>query len=52
MFALEPLKKNEVLVCWSGKVVHLDEVLSMPESERTYILQIDEELYQIPPWKG
>ena len=52
MFAIANIRKNEVLVCWSGKVVHLDGVRSLPKSERTYILQIDEELYQIPPWKG
>jgi len=52
LFASFPLRKDEVVLSWSGKIVHLSEVYTMRESERTYILQIDEELFQIPPWKG
>jgi SET domain-containing protein len=52
LFASVALYKDEVLISWSGKIVHLNEVLRMKESERTYILQIDEELFQVPPWKG
>jgi len=52
MFANQPVREGEVLIVWSGKVVHLSQVYAMRESERHYILQIDEELFQIPPWKG
>ena len=52
MYTVAKIKKNETLVVWSGKVVHIDDVLKMPDDERTYILQIDDQLYQIPPWKG
>jgi len=50
--AREKINKDEVLIGWSGRVVHVKEVLAMPESERTYILQIDEELFQAPFWAG
>jgi len=50
--AKEKILKDEVLIGWSGRVVHVKEVLAMPESERTYILQIDEELFQVPFWAG
>jgi hypothetical protein len=36
----------------AGKVVHLNDVLAMDPSERLYILQIDEELFQVPFWPG
>jgi len=52
MFANTAVKEGEVLIVWSGKVVHLNTILAMRESDRHYILQIDEELFQIPPWKG
>lgn len=52
LYAVEPLKKNEMILGWSGKVVHVNQVIAMDESERTYILQIDEELFQVPFWKG
>jgi len=50
--AKEKILKDEVLIGWSGRVVHVSEVLAMPETERTYILQIDEELFQVPFWAG
>jgi len=52
MFANHPLREGDVLIVWSGKVVHLSQVYAMKESDRHYILQIDDELFQIPPWKG
>jgi len=52
LFALHPLKKDELLVGWAGKVVHKREVIQMDENDRVYILQIDEELFQVPFWKG
>jgi len=52
LFAIRNVKKDELLVGWAGKVVHATDILRMDESERTYILQIDEELFQVPFWKG
>lgn len=52
MFAKEQIKKDEVVIGWAGRVVHVNDVLAMPEDERTYILQIDEELFQVPFWPG
>eukprot|EP01114_Cavostelium_apophysatum_P014069 TRINITY_DN3550_c0_g1_i1.p1 TRINITY_DN3550_c0_g1~~TRINITY_DN3550_c0_g1_i1.p1 ORF type:complete len:247 (-),score=16.60 TRINITY_DN3550_c0_g1_i1:5-745(-) len=51
LFAIRPICKDELLVGWAGKVVHVTEIIAMEESERTYILQIDEELFQVPPWE-
>jgi len=52
LFAIRPIQKDDLLLGWAGKVVHVDEVKAMHESERTYILQIDEQLFQVPFWKG
>jgi len=52
LFASVPLKKDSVLVSWSGKLVHVDDIRRMSPEERTYILQVDDELFQIPPWNG
>lgn len=52
MFAREIIKKDEIVIGWAGRVVHVNDVLAMPEDERTYILQIDEELFQVPFWAG
>jgi len=52
MFAVEPVKKDEILIIWAGKVVHLSEVLTRSPAERDHILQVDEEHYQVPFWPG
>jgi hypothetical protein len=52
LFSKVTIPKNEVLVSWSGKIVHVSDIYALKESERTYILQIDDELFQVPPWKG
>jgi len=52
VFAIRNVKKDDLLIGWAGKIVHVSEILNMDESERTYILQIDDELFQIPFWKG
>jgi len=52
IFAIRSVRKDELLIGWAGKVVHVSEILKMDECERTYILQIDDELFQIPFWKG
>jgi len=52
LFATTFIPKDELLVYWAGKIVHVQEVLAMRESERTYILQVEEELFQVPFWAG
>jgi len=52
LFAIRKINQDELLLGWAGKVVHVSEIKEMNESERTYILQIDEELFQVPFWKG
>lgn len=49
LFATAPIAKGQVLVAWTGKVIHRHDVANLPEAEReSYILQIHEDLYQIP----
>lgn len=50
MFSKERISKDELLIGWSGKVVHLKEVLTMSPEERVHILQIDDYLFQVPFW--
>jgi hypothetical protein len=50
MFAAEVINKDELLIGWAGKVVHLKEVLALSDDERGHILQIDDYLFQIPFW--
>jgi len=52
LFAIKRVEKDELMIGWAGKVVHVSEIQAMHESERTYILQIDDELFQTPMWKG
>ena len=40
VFALEPIAKDETVIVWSGKTVHLDTLGSIPESERDYVYQV------------
>lgn len=50
MFATETIAKDELLIGWAGKVVHLKEVLALSDDDRGHILQIDDYLFQIPFW--
>ena len=50
MFAAETIVKDELLIGWAGKVVHLKEVLALSDDDRGHILQIDDYLFQIPFW--
>lgn len=50
MFAAELIPKDELLIGWAGKVVHLKDVLALADDERGHILQIDDYLFQIPFW--
>jgi len=48
LFATTDIAPEEVLVAWTGRIVTLDEVLSLPENEKDYTLQIHDILYLIP----
>lgn len=50
MFAAEVINKDELLIGWAGRVVHLKDVLALSDDERGHILQIDDYLFQIPFW--
>lgn len=52
MFTKAPIAKDELIICWSGKIMHLNDVLSLPPHETDHILQIDEEIFQVPLWPG
>jgi SET domain-containing protein len=48
VYALKPLKKNEVLAVWGGQVVTLEQVLALPREEQGHTIQIYDELYLAP----
>jgi len=52
LFAKEPVKKHEIVVGWSGHVVHVSQMdRLMPVCDRQYILQIAEDLFQVPMFR-
>jgi len=52
LFASARVKKHEVVVGWSGHVVHYTDMdRLMPVEDRQYILQIAEDLFQVPMWR-
>jgi len=52
LFAKDRLKKHEIVVGWSGHVVSVGQMERlMPEADRQYILQIAEDLFQVPMFR-
>jgi len=52
LFTKAPVKKNEIVVGWSGHVVHVSQMERlMPECDRQYILQIADGLFQVPMFR-
>ncbi len=49
IFASAPIKKDDLVCLWGGKIYHKKELDSLPEGLRHYILQVDEYLYIGPP---
>ena len=48
VFAIEPFKKDEVLIVWGGSVVNEEEFTRVSDYERIHGLQVEENLFQIP----
>jgi SET domain-containing protein len=48
VYALRPVKKDEVLAVWGGQVVTLAQVLALPRQEQGHTIQIYDELYLAP----
>ena len=48
VFALEPVRKDELLMVWGGKVVDALELKQVSAYERTHGLQVDKDLFLIP----
>jgi len=52
LFAKERVKKHEIVVGWSGHVVSVSQMERlMPQCDRQYMLQIAEDLFQVPMWR-
>jgi len=47
-FAKVPIKKDESLICWAGRIVHKNDLPSLSQDEYDYILQVDDEFFQAP----
>lgn len=52
MFAGDEIQKDEIIICWSGRIVHHTDLVLLDDYEKRYALQIDEELFQVPIWPG
>lgn len=48
VFALKPVKQNELLAAWGGWVATLDQVLALPREEQGHTIQIYDDLYLAP----
>lgn len=47
-FAKVPLKKDEPLVCWAGRIIHKNQLSTLSQDEYDFILQVDDEFFQAP----
>jgi len=51
-FATCDLKKDEPLICWTGRIITGDGLKSMSQEERHFVLQVDEIFFQVPFMEG
>jgi len=52
LFAKQQIRKHEIVIGWSGHVVHISQMdRLMPPCDRHYFLQIAEDLCQVPMWR-
>lgn len=52
VFAREHIARGELLVVWGGNIVNGAELAAIPPARRRYILQVEEDLYQVSPGDG
>jgi hypothetical protein len=45
---IREIEEGEVVVAWTGRIVTYKEMLALPEDERDYYFQIDDDLFQVP----
>jgi len=45
VFAVEPVKKGDVLVVWGGDILTIEELTALPEDMRRFSIQVEEGLY-------
>lgn len=48
VYTRQPVKKDELLAVWGGRVATLAEVLALPAAERGHTIQVHDELYLAP----
>lgn len=48
IFALEPLKKGELLAVFGGVVYPLQAFMALPDRERSLSIQVEEDLFLVP----
>jgi hypothetical protein len=48
VYACQPLKKDEVLAVWGGRVATLSEVLTLTREQQGHTIQVFDELYLAP----
>ncbi|MCB9789223.1 MAG: SET domain-containing protein-lysine N-methyltransferase [Deltaproteobacteria bacterium] len=49
IFATEPVEPGALLTVWGGPVYHADFVHSLPEVTRVHCLQVEDDLFLLPP---
>lgn len=52
VFAIEPIAAGELLVICSGNIYHSDDLSKLPEEFPNHGIQVEENLYLIPPTIG
>lgn len=47
IYAREPISPGELILVWAGAIVTGEELARLPERQRSYSVQVDEDIYQI-----
>ncbi len=48
VYALAPVKKDELLAVWGGIIATLDQILALPRAEQGHSVQVEDDLYLAP----
>lgn len=49
VFALRPIAAGELLAVWGGRIISTAEIGRLPEAERAYVIQVEDDLHLLTP---
>lgn len=52
IFAIEPIRKDQLVAVWGGRIITADELTTLSDAERSHTLQVEEALYMAPVGLG